>query len=259
MKDFLWKLQPYLMGGLIGWLAIRPPGFTESWGPWRYLLMVCLAGLGVLGTVVLSALQSLPRDLRLQPLGRPLYDPEIQRLAECLHLLGFRQAGEPLQVQVKPPASLVPFTHPEVPAFATVFRTGTLPAKVSFDLVSVVTERRGALTTLNNPLAAVFPAAPGSLRQVFPGAAPERCFAEHRATLAGLAKQGLAFVQPDAGTVTDTLRFGSARQRQLFLQSPLRHSLVLLWRLWTRDNPHLGPVFGQRGAQGEIRKLLAGR
>jgi hypothetical protein len=259
VKSLFWKLQPYLAGGLIGWLAFWPPPFTESWGWWRYLVMGSLAGLAFLASILLAVLQSLPQDLALEPLGRPLHDPGIQTLAESLHLLGFRQASEPLLVGTKPPAALVAFLHREQPAWATVFRTGTLPAKVSFDIVSILEGGNGGLTTLNNPAGAVLPAAPGSLRQVFPGAAPERVFAEHCAALAGLGKRGLAFRRPAAAAFPDLFRKSSARQRAAFLRSPLRHTLAILWRLWTKDNPHLGPVLGQRAAELQIRHLLARR
>jgi hypothetical protein len=191
-------------------------------------------------------------------LGRPLHDPTIQALAESLHSLGFRQASEPLRVGIKPPAALVPFMHQEQPAWATVYRTGTLPAKVGFDFVSILEGKEGGLTTLNNPQGAVLPAAPGSLRQVFPGAPPERAFAEHCAALAQLGKRGIVFQRPAVPAFASLFCKSSARQRAAFLRSPLRHTLAILWRLLTKDNPHLGSVFGQREAESQIR-LLARR
>lgn len=259
MKDLVWKLQPYVIGGLIGWLAFWPPPFTESWGWWRYLVMATLGALAFVGSIVLTVLQSLPKNLGFQPLVQPLFDPEIQALAESLYLLGFRQAGEPLLIGVKPAAELVAFLHQEQPAWATVFRTGTLPAKVGFDFVSILEGDNGGLTSLNNPAGAILPAAPGSLRQVFPGAAPERVFAEHCAAVATLAKRGLAFRRPVAGSFPDLFRKSSARQREAFLRAPLRHTLAALWRLLTKNNPHLGPVLGQRATEGQIRQLLARR
>lgn len=259
MKDLFWKLQPYLSGGLIGWLAFWPPAFTESWGWWRYVVMGSLAGLTFLGTTILTVLQSLPKELPLQPLGQPLHDPQIQSLAESLYLLGFRQVSEPLQVGMKPPAALVAFVHRDQPAWATIFRTGTLPAKVGFDVVTTLQGGKGGLTTLNNPAGAVMPAAPGSLRQVFPGAPPERIFGEHCATLVQLQKRGLALDRPVPSGLAESFRQSISRQREAFLRSPLRNTVKMLWRIMARDSPHFGPLLGQRSTEGQIRHLLARR
>jgi|GEM_PF-38844 len=257
MKVTLLKVLPIAFGLAIGWLLFHPPAWLAPLGPARYLVVAALCGALLVAFVAAQISSNLPADVTLEPLpqGPPA---ELADLVTRFRDLGFEQAGPPLKVGISPPATMVGLVHPREPIMATVFRTGTLPAVTGFDLVSVLHDGRGGLTTGADRRGATLPGGPWVLRQVFPGAAVEELLTHHRDALGWLRGRGLTF-RPVAGSgFADEFRRALGRQREIFLANPIGSALVALWRSATGRVPHLGPLAGQRVAEGQVRRLLAG-
>jgi hypothetical protein len=153
---------------------------------------------------------------------------------------------------------MVGLVHPREPIMATVFRTGTLPAVDGFDLVSVLHDGRGGVTTGADRRGATLPGGPWVLRQVFPGSGVGELLGHHRDALTWLRGRGLAFRTVTASGFADEFRRALARQREIFLANPVGTALVALWRSATGRIPHLGPLARQRIAERQVRRLLAG-
>jgi hypothetical protein len=163
-----------------------------------------------------------------------------------------------MTVGLSPPALMVAFVHEAERSYATAFRTTTLPPKTAFDCVSILDGDRGGLTTGAEPAGAVIPAARGSLRQVFPGASAEQVLERHREGLQYLRGRGLSARSVSASTFPRDFATSFRRQREAFLASPLRATVVTLWRAATGRTPHLGPIATQAVAQQTIHELLTG-
>jgi hypothetical protein len=202
--------------------------------------------------------RNLPAEIGLRPLPDGAVPPEVRALVDAYRALGFVPAGPPREAGVMPPALLVPLVHDAERCYGTVFRTGTVPAKTSFDVVSILDGERGGLTTGPDPAGATLPAAPGELRQVFPGARIADLFARHREALAFMRSRGLAVRAVSAATFEADFRAAFARQRRAFRAAPLRWALVAIWRSVTRRTPHAGPLAGQKIADRQLRELTTG-
>lgn len=257
MKSTLLKLLPIVFGLAIGWLLFHPPDWLAPLGPVRYLVVAALCGALLVAFVALQISSSLPADVTLEPMleGPPA---ELVGLVDRFRELGFEQVGPPVRVGVNPPAAMVGFVHPREPIMATVFRTGTLPAVTGFDLVSVLHDGRGGLTTGADRRGATLPGGPWVLRQVFPGAGAEELLAHHRDAMAWLRGRGLGFRAVTPTAFAGEFRRAIARQREIFLANPVGSALVALWRSASGRVPHIGPLARQRVAEGQVRRLLAG-
>lgn len=257
MKDTVLKLLPIALGLGIGWLLLHPPEWLAPLGAARYLVVAALCGALLVTFVAVQISSNLPAQVTLEPLleGPPA---ELGGPLARFRDLGFEQAGPPFKVGINPPATMVGLVHPREPIMATVFRTGTLPAVTGFDLVSVLHDGRGGLTTGADRRGATLPGGPWVMRQVFPGAGLEELLARHRDALAWLRGRGLAFRPVTATAFADEFRRAVARQREIFLGNPVGSALVALWRSATGRTPHLGPLASQRIAEGQVHRLLSG-
>lgn len=258
MSELLLKRLPLLVGLALGWLLFHPPAILAGLGPWRFAVMAALVLLLLLASVAGLLLKNLPEDFPLQPHGEAA-PAELKTLVDAFDALGFREAGPCLRAGVLPPALLIPLVNESAGAYATVFRTGTEPPKVSFDIVSILHGDRGGLTSGADPGGTNLPADPGFLRQAFPGASVAEVFARHRETLEWLRGRGLPARAAKAETFVADFKAAMARQRRAFLSSPLRMSFVALLRSATGRTPHIGPVQEQKVAEDQIRDLLTGQ
>jgi hypothetical protein len=259
MKEALVKLEPYAFGLVLGWFLVNPPDFVMVLGPARHLLTVALVLLALLAFTGAQVLANLPENVDLLPVPTAAPDVPVRALTDQLQALGFAPAGPPLRVGVRPPALLWPFVHEGEGAYATVYRTGTVPAKVAFDVVTIFDGARGGLTSGAEPAGAALPASPGSLRQVFPGAGPQEVFAAHQKALAYVRGRGIKPKAPSASAFPTEFRESFARQRRAFLARPMINSALMLWRAATQTTPHIGPIQNQPHAQAVIRDLQTGR
>jgi hypothetical protein len=258
MKDGISKFLPFIVGGFIGWLLFNPPAWLAPLGPLRPVIMVAAALALLLAFIVYSISASVPADVGLAPYAGPI-DPGISVFAEKIKALGFVKAGPPLRVDVKPAATLVPFVHASEPVYATVFRTGTVPAVTSFDFVSILDGFRGGLTTNADPRGGTLPAGPGAFRQIVSGGGIEPVYRLHLGGVAWLRSQGLAAKKVSAQEFAFDFKKAMAIQHEGFRSAPVRHAWVALWRTVSKRQPHNGPLAGQPAAAAQARRLQFGR
>lgn len=259
MRDTFFKFMPIVVGGLLGWLLVNPPAALASLGSLRYVVMAVLVlVLLLVWTAVLNAV-NLPADVSLEPLTDDVVEGDLRKLRHDFQSLGFLQAGSPYRVGIAPSGVMVAFIHAKEPVFGTIFQTGTIPRKTSFNLVSILEGERGKLTSIPHRHGAVTPVSPGVLLQVFPGARPEKLIEAHYDGLAYLLERGLRARALEAASFPRYFKNSVRRQREVFLSAPLRTAAIALWRIVTGSTPHLGSIRTQPVAQREIEALLSGR
>jgi len=256
MKDWFFKLLPLAAGALLGWLLFAAPEWLAALGPLRVVVAVALVAVLLVGFVAVQVLASLPADVGLAPVD-DRHPAEMADLVGEYQRHGFRHAGT-YRVAVAPPAVLAALVHEDGRSYGTVFRTGTLPAKTSCDVVSILQGGRGGLTTGPDAAGGTLPPGPGTLRQFFPGASVAELADRHQRALAWLAGQGLPARPVSAGAFQADFKMALARQRRDFLTAPVRNTVVAIWRAATRRVPNLAPLEQQAEAQRQVRDLLTG-
>jgi hypothetical protein len=257
MRDLFYKVMPWATGGLLGWFLFRPPAWLESLGPMAYVVNGALCGVALLFVVAFIIAANLPARLTMQPLPETAVPGELRGYAAQLEGLGFRPAGPPRKVQIAPPATLLAYVHQSEPVYAMVFQTGTVPAKTSFDFVSILHGDRGGLTTNREPEGAALPEAPGAFRQVLPGQSIEALYKQHLDGIAYLRQRDVHVRAVSEGMFEQDFSAAMARQRELFLSSPIKSTLVTLWRASTKRVPFVGALREQPIAQQQLQKLKA--
>ena len=252
------RFLPIVVGLLLGYLLVSPPGWLAALGPWRWPAVVAIVLLGLLAFTAYQLSANLPADPPLEPAAEVELSGELRNLCARFEALGFKRVGPPLTVGISPPALLVAFVHEAERCYGTAFRTTTLPPKTAFDCVSILDGDRGGLTTGTEPAGAAIPAARGSLRQVFPRASVEEVFERHRQGLQHLRSRGLPAKVVSASTFRHDFAASFRRQREAFTAAPLRGTAITLWRAATGRTPHIGPIASQAAAHATIRELLTG-
>jgi len=259
MKEKVWKFLPIVIGLVLGWLLFHPPEWLSTLGVVRYVVMAIFVFILFIAFVVMMVAGSLPANVRITPAPDIAVTDDLSALAKRYRDLGFSQAGRPLRVEIAPPATLLPFVHEQEQTYGTVYRTGTLPAKTSFDFVSILKDNRGGLTTTVLPQGAALPAGAGELRQVFPGATIEELFHHHCEAVAYLGTRGLPCKQVSADSFIQDIKAGIAYQRKTFFSSPFRNAIISIWRSVTKRVPHIGQIQHQHLAAQQIQALITGR
>ncbi len=218
-----------------------------------------IALLAFLAFIALVISKSLPAELILTPVGDDTLTAEMTAVVDELGRLGFARGATPYEIGVQPPAILLPLVDATGTMCATVVRTGTVPARVAWDLVSILDGFRGGLTSGANPDGASLPASSGSLRQVLPGASPTEVHAHHRLGMAHVAGHGLSWKRVSLHDFAYDFRAAMARERAAFLRRPWLYPPVALWRSVTEMSPHLGPLAYQAAAARALDDIRAGR
>ena len=257
MKDNIAKVLPFIVGGFIGWLLFNPPAFLGPPGPLRTALLAAAGFMLLVAFIVYSIASSVPADIGISPLAGPV-DAGIGALAGRMRALGFVEAGPPLRVEIKPAVTLVPFVHAGEPVYATMFRTGTVPAVTAFDFVSILDGFRGGLTTSADPRGGTLPAGPGAFRQIRDGASVEAAYRLHLEGVAWLRSRGLGVKKVSAQEFAADFKAAMKRQHDGFRSAPVRHALIALWRTVSKRHPHNGPLASQPGAEPQVRELQTG-
>src|SRR5437879_4975485 len=80
-------------------------------------------------------------------------------------------------------------------------------------------------------------AAPGALRQVFPGADVATLVARHREAVAWLATQGVRTRRLQGTEFQNLLRLAAERQRTAFHAARLSYALTAIWRTISKTTP----------------------
>jgi hypothetical protein len=257
MKNLIFKLLPFIVGIVFAFLLMNPPEWIGSLGIASYLVMaVVVLGL-LLAFVVWQVVTNLPDDLQLDTYTEPLAG-EMEQIIERLRGLGFESVGAPWLARLKPPAVVVGLVHPREPIIAAVFRTGTVPPVTAFDLISVLDDGRGGLTTGSDKRGGSLPAGSRSFRQLLHGGGPDALMENHRRALAWLQNRGLGFRRVAGSEYPEMMRRGMAVQRREFLKAPVRHALVAIWRSATGRYPDTVPVEAQRGVEARVERMLRG-
>jgi hypothetical protein len=260
MRDQFYKYLPWALGGLIGFFMFRPPAFLTDLGAFAWLIQGMLLAVALLSFVMLMLLANLPEELKLTPLPDSAAPAALSPLITEIEALGFRRVGSPWKVEIAPAATLVGFLHESQPVYATAFATGTVPAKVSFDFVSILDgPQTCGLTTNNNPEGAALPAGNQSFRQVFPGQPAQLLFQRHCEGLTWLGKRGLPARRVSPDSFEPDFREAMANQRRLFLDAPLKGTLVTLWRAASKQVPFVGALAQQRVASQQLSGLQGAR
>ncbi len=258
MKDSIAKYLPIVIGGIIGWLLFNPPEWFALRGPLRWVVMITVAFVLLLAFIVYSISASVPADVGLAPYSGPL-DASITGHFEKLKALGFSEAGSPCLIDIRPSVTLVPFVHASEPVYATVFRTGTMPAVTAFDFVSILDGFRGGLTTSADARGGILPAGPGEFRQIDSGGGIESIYRLHLEGVGWLRARGLTAKRVSAQEFTADFKKAMARQREGFRSAPIRHALIALGRTLFKLQPHNGSLASQPAAASQVRELQTGR
>jgi len=254
MPKAIAKFLPIVIGVPLGILIVAPPAWLRALGPVAYLVTGSLAFVALVAFVAVLISANLPAEVRLTPLAVPP-PAELAALAQRYAALGFVPAGPPMEVGISPPGVMVPFVHERERSYGTIFRTNTLPAKVAFDVVSLLEGDQGGLTSSAEVAGATLLAGRGDLRQVIPGASIEEVFERHRAAVAWLRSRGLPCRPVSAVSFERDFKDALADQRTSFLANPLKGAIVAIWRSATRTTPHLGPLEQQKLAARQIAAL----
>jgi len=258
MKSALFKLLPYVVGIGFGILLVNPPDFLRSLGAAAYLVMAVLVALLLLVFMGFLLLSQFPADPKMEPVAGATLPSDLQAHLPQFAQAGFKPAGPTLTVGAAPPSLLLSFVHEHEPIYAGLFRTGTVPARVSYYCSSIFEGKRGGLTTSPEPRGGALPAVPGSLRQFFPKAKLAELLGHHRRALAYLATRGISPRSLDGSTFTEDYRRSFARSRRAFLRRPIFTTLVTAWRIFTRSNPCLGAIAQQASIEQQIREVQTG-
>jgi hypothetical protein len=141
MRDIFYKFLPWVLGGIIGYFMFQPPAFLTDLGPLAWVVQGAMLAVALLSFVMLMLLGNLPENLEMKPVPDSAVPKDVRGIATEIEALGFRRVGQPWLVKVAPAATLIGFVHDSEPVYATAFCTGTVPAKVSFDFVSIPTGR----------------------------------------------------------------------------------------------------------------------
>ncbi len=256
MKNTVFKLLPYGVGALLGWLLFSPPDFLHDLGLLAYLVMALFVAALFLTFLGFMMLASFPAHLEVEPAVPASIPPDMQSLIEQWKAVGFVPAGPLLSVGLSPKALLLPLVHAAEPIYASVFRTGVVPAKLSYDCVSVF-DGEGGLTTGPETAGAVIPSSPRSFRQVFPGSPPAALLEKHRRTLAFLAQQGIRARPATAAGFVEDLRAAMVRGRRTLLRRPVFTVAVTAWRILTHTTPHVGLVEEQAVARKQLCEAVS--
>jgi len=240
MKDLTAKAMPIVMGLLIG-----------------FLVMVLAGAALLIATVVMTVAGALPRAVTLTPTVEP-GDPAFRALVDRYQRLEFQPAGPAYTVGIAPAATIVGLVHSSEPVYGTVFRTGTVPAVVASDFISLLENDRGGLTTSANTRGGTLPGDAGSFRQCFPGATPEQLFAAHCEGVKWLKTRGLRCRPLSASSFVADFTRALGRQRAIFMANPVGNAVRAVWRTASQKTPGRGRLPDQPGIDAQVRRLLAG-
>ena len=258
-NESVWKYLPIIIGVAIGWMIFNPPDFLRELGAVSYLIMILLgiAALVIFCGFVIHA--NLPKDVVIRRSTNAAIPGEMTKLSEDFKALGFTQASDiPLIVNIAPPALVVPFVNEKEQTYGSVYKTETIPPKITFDFVSLFEGNRGGLTSGALAEGAAMPSL-GSLKQVFLRENVRNIYEKHRQAVQYLKGRGIACKSISPQTFERDLRDSILHLRKSFLASPILFTLTVLWRAATKQTPHIGPIQAQQVAQQQIKEIVSGK
>jgi|GEM_PF-6632073 len=258
-RESIWKYLPAAFGLFIGWMIFNPPSFLHQLGAGAYVGMILFAVLAVLAFSAVIIHKNLPRDVVIRRSTGTVLPGEMTKLAEDFKSLGFIQISDvPLNVGIAPPATMLAFVYEQERIYGTIYKTDTIPPRISFDMISIFEGDRGGITSGVLAEGASMPI-PGSLKQVFPRDDVRSVFEKHRQALLYLKGRGILCKPVNPQSFEREFRSSILRMRKSFLASPLMFTLTVIWRSATKKTLHLGPIETQPGTQQQIQQILAGK
>lgn len=254
MRNAFFKVQPYLMGGLIGYLVFLPPRGFLALGPWRPVALMAFLAVALIATTALNMFLSLPSRVPVEPLTETdeSVSLEMVRLLREYRAAGFELSEDPAIVHIRPAGYVWPLMNAQAGCRASVFATGTIPRKVGYDISSEIEGGEGVLASVADPGAAVFPLCPGDFKELIPGATPQQLLESHLRARAFLESRGLRFKTPRAGGLQERFERYAVKQKKVIRRNPLKAAAVVFWRASTRTSPYVGPLANQPGIDGLI-------
>jgi len=255
MKNALFKILPVVLGIGLGWVILHPPDWPAPSGAAGILAAGLILFAILVASIVFQIGLTLPKGVTLTPYAGPV-DPSMNEFIRAIKDLGFAETGSPMIVGIRPPALLAAFVHPGEPVYATVFRTGTMPAATSYDFVSVFEGLSGGLTTSANGRGGTMPAGPGAFRQILRSAGPKEAFEAHLEGLRWLGDRGLPLKRISVGTFAADFTRSLGLQREAFRKSPVKFAVVALWRTVSKRVPETRLLSAQKGAEARTRGFL---
>ncbi len=223
------------------------------------VLGVVGGGLLLVGFIALVVLGNLPASLRME-VAKASDDPEVQKLEQQFETLGFLR-GPNYTAYLSPPAHVSSFLSRDERSYGLVYKTGTIPSQVFFDLVSVFESDPGTepqtlgLTSGVAPGGASLPTPRGSFVQILVGFQPANLHKQHLEGLAYLAKYRLVPQKLSLAEVPEHFRTSIARQRATFLRNLPWHTVQMLFRTMTSRSPNKRPLAQQPLALEILRNL----
>jgi hypothetical protein len=202
-----------------------------------------------------AILQSLPEKVAVSPATASDVTPEMHAFVRQYRALGFEPAGEPLRFHLPQEAVLVALVNADEKMIATVYRIEGKQKKLAHDIVSCLDVPNGGLTTAHDVGAGVLPAAPATLRQIFPGQTPGELFFHHQNALSYLASRHLAALDVAPSAVAGLIVQSFKMNRHTFVQARVTNTLKAIWRTLTKSTPDLGPIAEQKGVDARLEAL----
>jgi len=162
---------------------------------------------------------------------------EVAALAADLELVGFRRVSQRLRGE---DVVLLLFRSTDSIAGEVIHQQRARRARVTVELTSVLSSRRGILSTTN--LASDPRLWKGVLLQAFPGARPGDLVQRHERALAVLAERGLPPDPIAEATLHETLDWAASMQWKAAVQTPYRELTRLLTKRGIVEWLRLGPL-----------------
>ena len=258
-QESVWKYLPIIIGVAIGWMLFNPPGFLRELGAISYLIMILIGFAALLIFCGFLIHANLPKDVVIRRSTSAAIPGEMTKLSDDFKALGFTQASDvPLIVNIAPPATVIPFVNEKERLYGSVYKTETIPSKITFDFVSIFEGNRGGLTSGALPEGSAMPSL-GSLKQVFLRENVRNIYEKHRQAILYLQGKGIQCRSISPQTYERDLRESILRLRKSFLASPVLFTLTVLWRAVTKKTPHMGPIQAQQIAQQQIKDIISGK
>ncbi len=257
MRDLFWKFFPILFGLVLGYLLFNPPVWFRAMGLAGNLLfggVPLFLFLAVVMAVIIPG--SLPADLQVTPAPNAADHEQMRVLAEEFKAAGFTEIEPPMELGLRPPAVMIGFVNESDRCYGTIFRTGTAPAKIAFDCVSILEGNRGGLTSSAERSAGALVAGTGEFRQIFRRAPVSDVYLQHREAQAYLHERGLPSRRVEQSMLVEDLKDAIRHQRGTFLSNPLINGLITIVRATTGRNPHLGPLPQQSIVDRQIKQVM---
>src|ERR1044071_394472 len=102
MRNLFFKMLPYIVGALLGWLITSPPDSFRALGPWRFLVLAAIVVAGLLAVAGLSMAANFLREVAVEPAYEALA-PDVAALIDRYRSIGFELVIPLLRLDLSPP------------------------------------------------------------------------------------------------------------------------------------------------------------